>query len=135
MSVVLKLDGQPVTALGDVAVDGPQTVADVEDVTPPVVVQWPLPGDQGKCPQRVTGTSNTFEATSLLGFTATTDVLPEGDPTIVTASSGNGTRGTFDVSVPCPDPAPGETAYLVSWFGSAKDGSPQAVEHIPLRFP
>lgn len=113
--------------------DGRWTVADVEDVTPPVLVQWPLPGDQAKCPQRVTGTSNTFEATSLLGFTATTDELPSGDPTIVTASSGNGTRGSFDVSVPCPD-AGGETAYLASWFASAKDGSPQAVEHIPLRF-
>ena len=135
VSVVVQLDGQPLTALAGVPVDGPQTVANVEDVTPPVVVQWPLPGDTARCPQRVTGTSNTFEASSLLGFAASTDVLPEGDPTIVTASSGNGTRGTFDVTVPCPDAAPGDTAYLVSWFGSAEDGSPQAVEHIPLRLP
>jgi hypothetical protein len=134
VSVVVQLDGQPITALGEILVDGPQTVANVEDVTPPVLVQWPLPGDRARCPQRVNGTSNTFEATSLLGFTSTTDELPAGDPTIVTASNGNGTRGTFDVTVPCPDSA-GETAYLVSWFGSAKDGSPQAVEHIPLVMP
>ena len=135
VGVVLKLEGQPLTTLGEgVAADGRQTVVDVEDVTPPVLVQWPLPGDTAKCPQRVTGTSNTFEASSLLGFADSVDVIPE-DPTIVTATSGTGTRGTFDVSVPCPDPAPSGTAYLVTWFGSAKDGSPQAVEHIPLAFP
>jgi hypothetical protein len=63
------------------------------------------------------------------------DPPPADDPTIVTATSGTGTRGTFDVEVPCTPPDGGGTAYLVSWWDSAKDGSPLGVEHIPVELP
>ncbi len=133
--VLFRLDGEPVTAIGGegLLVDEPQTPADFEDVTPPVLVQEPLPGDTVSCPVRARGTSNVFEATSLMGVTATDGDLPPEPPTVVTATSGTGTRGTFDVEVACTPPEGGE-GFLVSWWDSAKDGSPQDVQHIPLVF-
>ena len=50
----------------------------------------------------------------------------------VTATSGSGTRGTFDVSIPYPagHAGPGK---LVVYESSAKDGSRVNVVKIPLR--
>jgi spore germination protein GerM len=133
--VSFRLDGEPVTAIGGegLLVDTPQTPAQFEDVTPLVLVQEPLPGDTVSCPIRARGTSNTFEATSLMGVVAGEDEMPPEPPTIVTATSGTGTRCTFDVEVACSPPEGGE-GFLVSWWDSAKDGSPQDVQHIPLVF-
>jgi spore germination protein GerM len=133
--VLFRLDGEPVTAIGGegLLVDTPQTPAQFEDVTPLVLVQEPLPGDTVSCPVRARGTSNVFEATSLMGVVAGEDEMPPEPPTIVTATSGTGTRGTFDVEVACTPPEGGE-GFLVSWWDSAKDGSPQDVQHIALVF-
>jgi hypothetical protein len=70
---------------------------DFESVTPPILVEAPTPGDQVRSPVRVRGSSNTFEATLYI------DVI-QGSRTIVkqklvTATSGSGTRGTFDASI------------------------------------
>ena len=54
------------------------------------------------------------------------------DPTVVTATSGTGTRGTFDVEVPARERR-GRVQSLVSWWESAKDGSPQGLEMVPIR--
>ena len=44
-----------------------------------------------------------FEATSLMAVDPMHDLTSvPADPTVVTATSGTGTRGTFDVEVPCP---------------------------------
>jgi hypothetical protein len=70
----------------------PLTRDDFEPQTPRILVESPLPGDTVTSPILVTGTSNSFEATFQL------ELLQGGRDlavTHVTATSGNGTRGTF----------------------------------------
>jgi len=80
-------------------------------------------------PLRVSGSSNTFEATSQL------ELLDANGKRLasktVTASSGTGTRGTFDVTLSFK--APAGSATLVSYENSAKDGSRIDVVRIPVR--
>ena len=133
--VLFAVEGQPLTTLGGegLIVDRPQTRADYEDETPAVLIEEPLPEDSARCPVRARGTSNVFEATSLLAIAPPGELTTmPADPTVVTATSGTGTRGTFDVEVPCPADLTGQTQSLVSWWDSAKDGSPQGVETIPI---
>jgi Immunoglobulin-like domain of bacterial spore germination/Sporulation and spore germination len=74
------------------SVDG-HTRAELEDVTPIVLVESPLPGDAVTSPLHVRGTANTFEANVQLSLSDSQGPLVD---TFTTATSGNGTRGTFD---------------------------------------
>lgn len=104
--------------------------AELEDFTPPVLVESPLPGEDAASPLRMTGTANTFEATFNV------EVLDdEGNllgKRFVTATSGSGTRGTFDaeVSFKAAAEAPGS---LVVFELSAEDGSRVHEVKIPLQ--
>ena len=105
------------------------TRADFESLLPAVLIESPLPFAQVKSPLRVSGSSNTFEATSQLellgnngGFLAAKTV---------TATSGTGTRGTFAVTLRFR--AAADPATLVSYENSAKDGSWIDVVRIPVR--
>jgi len=87
------------------------------------------------CPIRVGGTANTFEGTFLIAPLDGSGLLLA-PPRNVNATSGSGTRGTFDVSVPCPaGTLPGRiTAYTecVTGEGSCNpDRGANRVE-IPL---
>ena len=104
------------------------TRADFENVTPAILVETPLPFDAVSSPLRVTGTANTFEATFEY------DLL---DPTgkvlshhFETATSGSGTRGTFDFRIPFE--APNGLGKLVVYERSAADGSKTHIVEIPL---
>jgi hypothetical protein len=112
-----------------VEVGGKQyTRADFEDVTPAILVETPLPFDTISAPLRVAGTANTFEATldyELLDPAG--KVLKKG---FETATSGSGTRGTFDFRVPFE--APNGVGKLVLFESSAADGSRIHVVEIPL---
>ena len=104
------------------------TRGDFEDVTPAILVETPLPFDAVSAPLRVTGTANTFEATfeyDLLDPAG--KVLKHG---FETATSGSGTRGTFDFKVPFE--APNGVARLVVYERSAADGSKTHIVEIPL---
>jgi Immunoglobulin-like domain of bacterial spore germination/Sporulation and spore germination len=74
------------------------TRADFEDETPIILVESPLPFEHVKSPLRATGTANTFEATFNY------DVVDADGKVVathfVTATSGTGTRGTFDFTAP-----------------------------------
>jgi germination protein M len=109
--------------------DDPLSRADVEDFTPAVLVESPLPGEEIASPLRIKGTANTFEATfnvEILG--ADRRVLGE---TFVTATSGSGTRGTFDANITfAAVPGP---ATLVVFERSAEDGSRIHEVEIPLQ--
>jgi germination protein M len=109
--------------------DNPLSRADLEDFTPPVLVESPLPGEEISSPLRIKGTANTFEATfnvEILG--ADRRVLGE---TFVTATSGSGTRGTFDASITfAAVPGP---ATLVVFERSAEDGTRIHEVEIPLQ--
>jgi hypothetical protein len=72
--------------------------ADFEEQTPAILVENPLPFARVTSPIHATGTANTFEATFQYELKdAAGKILAKH---FVTATSGNGVRGTFDVKVP-----------------------------------
>ena len=76
----------------------------------------------------MTGTANTFEANFQYELTdADGRVIAEN---FVTATSGTGTRGTFEFTVPFEFDGDGT---LIVFESSAKDGSRINVAEIPLR--
>jgi hypothetical protein len=129
--VAFQLDGQPVETIGGegLIVDPPVRRADYEAVTPAIMVESPAVGDGVSSPMRVRGTSNVFEATSQINI-VDADGLIIAEKT-VTASSGTGTRGTFDVLVPFEVDRAQRGALIVFEY-SAKDGSQVNVVEIPL---
>ena len=76
----------------------------------------------------MTGTANTFEATFEYDLLDPAGKVLKHD--FVTATSGSGTRGTFDVRIPFE--APNGVARLVVYERSAADGSKTHIVEIPL---
>jgi len=129
-SVVFSLDGEPVDVFGGegIVLDHPAARADFENLTPAIFVDTVAIGDRITSPLRLAGTANTFEAAFQIQVRAA-------DGTVVVdqaamATSGTGTRGTFDISVPFDLP-PGPATVVVLEY-SAKDGSPINVVEIPV---
>ncbi|WP_238431675.1 GerMN domain-containing protein [Streptomyces cavernae] len=130
-AVRFELDGKPVKYFGGegVVLDGPVGRDDFEDLAPGVLVDSPLIGETVRNPVRVWGSANTFEAefrlkiTDIRGRTAA-DVL-------VMATSGSGTRGTFDVVFPYKATRTGP-GMLTAYFISPKDGRPVTMDTVPL---
>jgi germination protein M len=114
-----------------VELDGKRyTRANFEDETPIILVESPLPFTAVSSPIHATGTANTFEATFQYEV-----VGPDGKVLathFVTATSGSGTRGTFDFTTK-PFSATGDGALVVFEY-SAKDGSRIHEVRIPLHF-
>jgi hypothetical protein len=113
-----------------VALDG-RTLSrsDFEDVTPAILVESPTVGETVQSPLRISGTANTFEATfvvKLVAGSSGAQVFQQ----VVTATSGSGTRGTFDVTVPFS--ASAGPATLVAFEESAENGRPVHEVEIPL---
>jgi germination protein M len=107
------------------------TRADFEDLTPAILVESPLAFEEVTSPLRVTGTANTFEATFSYELTDTDGLIV--DENFVTATSGTGTRGTFDFTTePYAVPFDGVGALIV-FEHSAKDGSRINLVEVPLR--
>jgi hypothetical protein len=105
--------------------------ADFEDLTPAILVESPLPFEEVTTPLRVTGTANTFEANFQYELTDTDGLIV--DENFVTATSGTGTRGTFDFTT---DPFTVNfdgVGSLIVFENSAKDGSRINLVEIPLR--
>ncbi len=114
-----------------VRIDGRRyTRSDFEDETPQILVESPLPFQAVRSPLRATGTANTFEATfeyELVGPDGTVIASH-----FVTATSGSGTRGTFDFTAPFTVGGSGP-GKLVVFERSAEDGSRIHEVEIPLR--
>lgn len=129
-----------VTGVGFRAPDGPlpildengepldtfATRANFEHETPLILVESPLPGDTVTSPIRVSGTSNLFEASSLLELHQDGKTVVQ---KIVTASAGNGERGTFAVELPYEGTGP---ATIVTYDRSAADGSVENRVEVPV---
>lgn len=133
-AVAFELDGRPVETVGaeGVPVSLPLTRADLEQLSPTILVERPAFGEQVSFPQRVTGTANTFEAVFQLELRdAGGAVLAQAT---VTATSGSGSRGSFDLTV-APDRStqPGSELVLAVYELSAEDGSPIHLVETPLR--
>jgi len=129
--VGFELDGKPVTAFGGegIVLDHPVGRADFEDLAPLILVESPLTGDTVRTPVRVWGSANTFEGTLRLKLTdaaghTAADVR-------ATASSGSGTRGTFDVTVPYRATRSG-AGTLTAYWNSPKDGRAVIADTVPL---
>jgi hypothetical protein len=101
---------------------------DFEDDAPAILVESPLLGDEVTSPARIRGSANTFEATFMVDVVDWDGRIVASD--FVTATSGSGTRGTFDVSIPFEVQRPG--GALIVYERSAKDGSQINVVEIPL---
>ena len=103
--------------------------SDFEELTPAVLVESPAPGEDVSSPLRIAGTANTFEATFQV------EVLGAGRRVLgkrfVTATSGSGTRGTFEANVTFA--AQAGPATLVVYELSAEDGSRIHEIEIPLQ--
>jgi Immunoglobulin-like domain of bacterial spore germination/Sporulation and spore germination len=114
-----------------VEIDGQHyTRADFEEETPAILVESPLAFEAVSNPIHATGTANTFEANFQYEV-----VDPAGkvvDTHFVTATSGTGTRGTFEFTTKPYTGTAGTGALVVLEF-SAKDGSRTKEVRIPVQ--
>jgi hypothetical protein len=106
------------------------TRADFEDLTPAILVESPLPFASVSSPLRVWGTANTFEATFEYELLDSAGMALAKH--FVTATSGSGTRGTYDVTIHFA--SPDRKGRLVVYELSAADGSRIHQVEIPLTF-
>jgi hypothetical protein len=129
--VRFELDGRPVTAFGSghIALGRPVGRADFEDVAPAVLTESPLLGDTVRAPLRVRGTANTFEAVFRLRLTDAAGRVAA--DVQVTAVSGTGTRGAFDVTFPYRATR-GGPGTLTAYYVSPADGRDVTVQSVPL---
>jgi hypothetical protein len=97
----------------------PLTRDDFESLTPRILVESPLPGDRVSSPLRVSGTSNDTESTFQLELRRGETILTS---THVTATSGNGVRGTFSQTLDYSGSGP---ATIVAFERNAGEGPPQ----------
>ena len=107
------------------------TRGDFEDQTPAILVESPLSFEEVASPLRVTGTANTFEATFNYELTDTDGLIV--DENFVTATSGTGTRGTFDFTTDAYTVPFDGIGSLIVFELSAKDGSRINLVEIPVR--
>ena len=82
-------------------------------LTPAILVETPLPFEAVTAPLRVAGTANTFEATFEYDLLDPAGKVLSHD--FVTATSGSGTRGTFDFD----DPVRGAERRRRSWSSTS----------------
>ena len=128
--VAFRLDGEPVETIGGegVVVDPPIGRTAIEEQSPQILIESPLPGDTVTSPVRLRGTANVFEATvSIEVRDATGTVVHEG---FTTATSGTGTRGTFDTTLPLPELE--GTMTIIAFEASAEDGRPLHVVDVQV---
>lgn len=128
--VAFRLDGEPIETVGGegVVVDPPIGRTAIEEQSPQILIESPLPEDTVTSPIRLRGTANVFEATvSIEVRDESGAVVYEG---FTTATSGTGTRGTFDTTIPLQDLEGPIT--IVTFEASAEDGRPLHVAKVPV---
>lgn len=130
--VEFKLDGKAIDVLGGegIIIDHPMDRGEYEDMSPAILVESPTLGETVASPMHITGTANVFEAVFRINV-VNWDGLIIADK-VVMASSGTGTRGTFDVTIPFTVDKSG-IGGLIVFAGSPKDGSQIDVVEIPLQ--
>ena len=100
-----------------------------ENLSPAILVETPSPYEPVSSPLRVTGTANVFEATFQLELRDSSDTVIA--QKTVTATSGTGTRGTFDTTLKFSGGS--GPATLIAFEYSAEDGSRIHQVEIPIR--
>ncbi len=131
--VAFMLDGAGVEAIGGegIMVAPPvDRLSFADNTAPPILIESPAPWQEISSPLRVTGMSNTFEANLLYEIIDPSgQVVEEG---FSTATSGSGTWGTFDFTVPYEIEYEG-VGVLIVFEESAEDGSRINLVEIPVR--
>ena len=136
--VAFRLDGAPVDSIGGegVLVDPPRTTADIEDQLPAILLEDPAPGDCIGDPDagdrgtlHVAGTANVFEAVLFAELRRGSRVL---ETSRIEASSGTGTRGEFEASIPLEQAAGTDQLTLRTYSRSPRDGSEVNVVEVAL---
>jgi sporulation and spore germination protein/immunoglobulin-like protein involved in spore germination len=130
--VVFELDGKPVTVFGGegIMLDHPATRSSFESLAPAILVEQPGRGWTVESPFHVSGSADVYEAQFELELTDGAGHVLTRQP--VHASSGTGTRGTFDTTVSFPTGSAG-AATLTVFDLSPKDGTRIDVVTVPLR--
>lgn len=133
--VTFKLDGEPIEEFGGegIIVDRPldRERYERDDLYPAILVESPTVGQTVSSPLRITGTANVFEGVFSVNLVDQNGLIIAEQ--FVTATSGTGTRGTFDVTLPFAiDQA--TLGSLIVFAESPKDGSRTEVIEIPLQF-
>lgn len=127
--LVYTLTQFPTVKRVDFGADRPVGRRAFEAETPAVLVESPLPGESVQSGFAVRGTANTFEATFNVELVVGGKVIAK---RFVTATSGSGTRGTYQFSLPFSvDRA--TDGKLVLYEVSAEDGTRAHVVEIPVR--
>jgi germination protein M len=109
---------------------GRHTRRTCEDVTPAILVESPLPFERVTSPVHATGTANTFEANFHYELTDTDGRIVSQN--FVTATSGTGTRGMFELTAPFTAPFDG-IGELIVFERSAENGERIHLVEVPLR--
>jgi germination protein M len=132
-TVTFQLDGEAVTVFGGegLILDHPVGRADYEELSPAILVEAPTRGDSAQASLRVWGTANVFEAVLNAKLLDAAGSVIAG-PVTINASSGTGTRGTFDVTIPFSVTS-SQNGTLVVYSDSPKDGSAINVTEIPVQ--
>lgn len=130
--VSFALDGKVVEAIGGegIMVSPALTREDCEDQAPAILVEFPAVNQEVKSPLVVSGSSNTFEASLMVDIVDPEGLILKTVP--IMATSGTGTRGTFEESIPFETTRSGLGA-IIFYESSAKDGKPINIVEIPVR--
>jgi len=129
--VVFQVDGETIDSYGGHGspIDGPQTRDDYAGAAPPIVLDFPFPGQQVGSTFELKGGANVFEATvSYRIVDKEGEVLQEG---FTTATCGTGCFGDFSERVSVD--VEGQTYAILEVFeSSAEDGSPLHKVELPI---
>lgn len=131
-SVQFEVEGEPLDVLGGegVILDTPRTRVTEEQFAPEVLIESPTWGTSVPAtPLRVRGSANVFEAVFQLEIADSTGKVIRTQR--VQATSGTGTRGTFDATIPLDGVKPGAATIIGSYL-SAKDGLRVVVTEVPI---
>lgn len=130
--VVFHLDGKAVSVFSSegIILDHPATRAGFESITPAILVEYPGKGWAVQSPLRVAGSANVFEAQFQAELKDSTGHVIAAQS--IHATSGTGTRGTFDTTIAFSATATGP-ATLTVFDISPRDGSRIDVVTVPLQ--
>ncbi len=130
--VRFEINGVPVNVFGSegLILDHPLSRSDEYSLLPSIFLETPAVGDTISSPLRISGISNTYEATFEVQLVDPAGKVIVDQP--VTASAGTGIWGTFSGSYPFSSSTPG-TGRIVVFEISPKDGTRMHEADIPVR--
>jgi Sporulation and spore germination/Immunoglobulin-like domain of bacterial spore germination len=130
-AVTILIDGKEVDGIGGEGIPAVDlTRDDFQNVTPMILVESPVPGEEISSPSEVSGISNTFEANVRYAITDPDGIiLREG---FTTATAGNGEWGTFGFTAEYETSRSGLGAVIV-WQDDAESGAQRDVYEVPVQ--